>query len=404
MVEREAQLASERAKIAAVIYNRLKAGMALGIDATIRYALNDWTRPLKASELNADGPYNTRKRKGLPPTPIGNPGLASIRAAAAPANVDYLYYVVKPGDLRQARVLVHERAVPARQPALQPGAQRGRRQVADDLLMADPAGAGRYGVLGWPVGHSRSPAMMQAAGLTRYQRLPVAPPVFDDTVRALAGAGFRGANVTIPHKQAALALATSASDAAREIGAANTLSFGEDGSIAAENTDAPGLMAALGHAPASALVLGAGGSARAVVWALTRAGADVSIWNRTAERARGLGARVVARPVAAEVLVNCTSVGLDHTSTFFKERTPGRRCAQRLRNRGRPGLQSRRYSAHCKRPRGEIVNVVDGLEILVRQGALSFSLWTGLPAPLDTMRAAVRTPQPEVDVARSDSP
>jgi UPF0755 protein len=97
MVEREAQLASERAKIAAVIYNRLKAGMALGIDATIRYALNNWTRPLKASELNADGPYNTRKRKGLPPTPIGNPGLASLRAAAAPAKVDYLYYVVKPG-------------------------------------------------------------------------------------------------------------------------------------------------------------------------------------------------------------------------------------------------------------------------------------------------------------------
>ena len=66
----------------------------------------------------------------------------------------------------------------------------------------------RYGVLGWPVGHSRSPAMMRAAGLQRYQRLPVAPEAFDDTVRALHGAGFRGANVTIPHKEAALALAT----------------------------------------------------------------------------------------------------------------------------------------------------------------------------------------------------
>ncbi|MEY2514863.1 MAG: shikimate dehydrogenase, partial [bacterium] len=136
----------------------------------------------------------------------------------------------------------------------------------------------RYGVLGWPVGHSRSPAMMRAAGLERYQRLPVAPAVFDDTVRALGAAGFRGANVTIPHKEAALALATSASDAAREIGAANTLSFGEDGSIAADNTDAPGLLAALGRAPASALVLGAGGSARAAIWALTRAGADVCVW------------------------------------------------------------------------------------------------------------------------------
>ncbi len=137
--------------------------------------------------------------------------------------------------------------------------------------------------------------MMRAAGLERYQRLPVAPAAFDDTVRALHGAGFRGANVTIPHKEAALALATTASEAAREIGAANTLRFADGGEIAAENTDAPGLIAALGDRPLrSALVLGAGGSARAVVWALQRAGADVSVWNRTPERAQGLGARVVS--------------------------------------------------------------------------------------------------------------
>ena len=97
MVEREAQLASERPLIAAVMYNRLKAGITLGIDATLRYALRNWSRPLKQSELELDSAYNTRRRQGLPPTPIGNPGLASIRAAAAPANVDYLYYVVKPG-------------------------------------------------------------------------------------------------------------------------------------------------------------------------------------------------------------------------------------------------------------------------------------------------------------------
>jgi len=97
MVEREAQLAGERAKVAAVIYNRLHDATPLYIDATIRYALNNWTQPLKESELKADSPYNTRTRRGLPPTPIGNPGLASIRAAAAPANVDYRYYVVQPG-------------------------------------------------------------------------------------------------------------------------------------------------------------------------------------------------------------------------------------------------------------------------------------------------------------------
>lgn len=97
MVEREAQLAAERPLVAAVIYNRLKDGMPLGIDATIRYATNNWSRPLRASELAIDSPYNTRKRTGLPPTPIGNPGLAAIRAAAAPAKVEYRYYVVRPG-------------------------------------------------------------------------------------------------------------------------------------------------------------------------------------------------------------------------------------------------------------------------------------------------------------------
>jgi UPF0755 protein len=97
MVEREAQLPAERPLIAAVIYNRLKDGIPLGIDATIRYALDNWSQPLKQSELQLDSAYNTRKRTGLPPTPIGNPGLASIRAAAAPADVAYRYYVVKPG-------------------------------------------------------------------------------------------------------------------------------------------------------------------------------------------------------------------------------------------------------------------------------------------------------------------
>ena len=97
MVEREARLPAERRLIAAVIYNRLKDGIPLGIDATTRYETNNWTRPLLESALKRDSPYNTRKRAGLPPTPIGNPGLASIRAAAKPANVDYRYYVVKPG-------------------------------------------------------------------------------------------------------------------------------------------------------------------------------------------------------------------------------------------------------------------------------------------------------------------
>jgi len=97
MVEREAALRRERPIIAAVIYNRLQQNIPLAIDATIRYAANNWTRPLTESELAMSSPYNTRKRTGLPPTPIGSPGLASLKAAAKPARVPHLYYVVKPG-------------------------------------------------------------------------------------------------------------------------------------------------------------------------------------------------------------------------------------------------------------------------------------------------------------------
>jgi UPF0755 protein len=93
MVEREALLEGDRPKVAAVIYNRLRLGMALGIDATIRYALGDFSAPLTEAQLQTNSPYNTRTHVGLPPTPISNPGMASIEAAAHPANVPYLYYV-----------------------------------------------------------------------------------------------------------------------------------------------------------------------------------------------------------------------------------------------------------------------------------------------------------------------
>jgi len=97
MVEREARLERERPLVAAVIYNRLHERIPLGVDATIRFATGNWSSALTASELAIDSPYNTRRRAGLPPGPIGNPGLASLQAAAKPAHVGYLYYVVKPG-------------------------------------------------------------------------------------------------------------------------------------------------------------------------------------------------------------------------------------------------------------------------------------------------------------------
>ena len=128
----------------------------------------------------------------------------------------------------------------------------------------------------------------------RYQHLPLPPHLFEETVRALPALGFRGVNVTIPHKEAALALADDATETARAIGAANTLTF-EDGRIHADNTDASGFLSAINTSvyDRTALVLGAGGSARAILYALQQAGArEVRVWNRTPDRARGARGRV----------------------------------------------------------------------------------------------------------------
>jgi uncharacterized YceG family protein len=101
MIEREVSVAEERRLVAAVIYNRLADGEPLGIDATLRYELDDFDSPLLESELGADTPYNTRLNAGLPPTPIGNPGLASLEAAANPADKDFRFYVIKPGTCNE---------------------------------------------------------------------------------------------------------------------------------------------------------------------------------------------------------------------------------------------------------------------------------------------------------------
>lgn len=251
----------------------------------------------------------------------------------------------------------------------------------------------RYGVLGWPVSHSRSPAMFRALGLA-YQLLPVPPGLFSETVPALGPAGFAGANVTIPHKEAALALADEATDRAREIGAANTLTFTREG-IHADNTDAPGFLAALPLDPAgrNALVLGAGGSARAVVWALRQAGADVRVWNRTRERAEALGVEVVDGWVDTEILVNCTSVGLENASNdgvpAFKslplepDDLAELSCVVDLVY-GPGGTDLERAA------RAQGIPTVDGLEILVQQGAVSYQRWTGRVPDLDAMRQAAR--------------
>ncbi len=279
------------------------------------------------------------------------------------------------------------------------------------------------GVLGWPVEHSRSPAMHNAAfealGLDwSYELLPVAPDAFEPFVRELPERGFVGANVTIPHKLRALAIADRPSDVARATGAANTLSFTATG-IEAENTDVVGFLTALRErapeAPKgmSALVLGAGGAARAVVYGLLEAGAErISVWNRHGERAQALVqdfARFARDPTqleavaenrlpSAELLVNATSVGM-----------PSRRSEQGSPDPAEP-FKELPLSADVWGDRQIVVDLVyrqdgtplvrfarsrgavcvDGFDVLVHQGAASFRLWTGLEPPLGAMRSGAK--------------
>ena len=235
-------------------------------------------------------------------------------------------------------------------------------------------------------------AAFAALGLDwHYVKLPVPPELFEETVRALPGSGYRGANVTIPHKLAALSVADSATDAAAAIGAANTLTFTGDG-IDADNTDAGGFLAALGEPVTGtrALVLGAGGAARAVVWALADAGAaDVAVWNRTPQRAQkladDLGARAIERPETADIVVNATSVGLsveDSLDALPLAGIDAPSVACDLVYRGGAETPFVRWASRVG------ARAVDGIEVLVQQGALSFRGWTGKDAPLEVMRAA----------------
>jgi shikimate dehydrogenase len=260
----------------------------------------------------------------------------------------------------------------------------------------------RLAVLGHPVGHSRSPAMHNAAlaefGLAAewvYEAIDVAPDEFERRVRAMPGEGFAGANVTVPHKGAALALADLLSETAREIGAANTLSF-EDGEIRADNTDAQGLLDAL-PAPVAgkrALVLGAGGAARAAVWALVREGAEVEVWNRTALRAEHLCAELGGAPAttpdqsAYALIVNTSAAGLNGEDPFAELPLDPAGFA--------PGqivvdlVYGERPSPLLVAAEAAGATVVDGIEVLVCQGALSLRVWTGREPSLEAMRAAAR--------------
>ena len=175
--------------------------MPLGIDATIYYAVElqkgiaTYTHELTEAQLQIDSPYNTRTHTGLPPTPISNPGMASIEAAAHPAHVSYLYYVAGADGCGEQVFSTTLRPVRSATPP--PTRRRSRRTAGSPPVCKQQEVMPRLGVLGWPVAHSRSPAMHNAAlaalGMDdwRYQRLPVPPALFAETVRALGGLGLR---------------------------------------------------------------------------------------------------------------------------------------------------------------------------------------------------------------------
>jgi shikimate dehydrogenase len=261
----------------------------------------------------------------------------------------------------------------------------------------------RLAVLGQPVGHSLSPAIHNAAfsalgmgGEWRYEAIEVAPDEFEARVLSMPAEGFAGANVTVPHKSAALAVADEISEVVRETGAANTLAFKDD-SVHAYNTDAGGFLAALPESPEGkrALVLGAGGAARAVVWTLVRQGAEVSVWNRTPLRSEHLAEDLGGRPVdepepgGCDLVVNSTTVGLGSEDPFAElplspeDFGPGQTVVDLVYGRGPSRLLAAAAAAGAA--------TVDGIEVLVRQGAVSFRIWTGREPSLEAMREAARS-------------
>lgn len=285
----------------------------------------------------------------------------------------------------------------------------GTMTVAQDATAPNPA-VPLAGVIGWPVAHSRSPRLhghwLNRYGIAgHYVPLTVAPENLAQVLHALPRAGFVGANVTIPHKEAALALADVVTDRAALIGAANTLIFRPDGRIHADNTDGYGFVANLyqqqpdwNPAAGPAAVIGAGGGARAVVAALLESGVpELRIANRTRLRADRLradfGARVVVYDWAqtgnmldgALTVVNATSMGME-----------GRQPLRQPLDALSPGalvtdlVYTPLDTDFLREARSRGCRTVDGLGMLLHQAAPGFERWFGVRPDIDdALRAAV---------------
>lgn len=262
------------------------------------------------------------------------------------------------------------------------------------------------GVLGYPVRHSLSPAMHNAAFRALnlnwvYLAFETPPSALPDAIAGVRGLRLRGLNLTIPHKQAVMPLLDGLTDAAQQIGAVNTL-FWDGEQLVGDNTDATGFLHALherGVEPTgqTVLILGAGGAARAVAYALQQQRCQLFIANRTPERAQQLAQAFTATPIAMtpdalkpllnqlDGVVNCTALGMtpdaDSCPPIEWEQLPDRAWACDLVYRP---LQTRFLQGASARG----LTTIDGLGMLVYQGALAFERWTGRSAPIAVMRSA----------------
>ena len=257
------------------------------------------------------------------------------------------------------------------------------------------------GLIGNPVSRSLSPVMQNAAFAARgldwaYVPLPVERERLEAALAGLPALGFAGANVTIPHKSSALAFCDEIDDFAERAASVNTIVV-RDGRLAASSTDGLAVAEAVEAAGARVLVLGAGGAAQAVATALADAGAEaIAVAARNAERAHALAVRLrtlfPGRDIgsveewppeseAVTLVVNATPVA---DVALVRARARQQVVDLAYRHDGEPTeLVGAARAAGCE-------TVVDGLEVLVRQGAASFERWTGVAAPVDVMRAAVR--------------
>jgi shikimate dehydrogenase len=265
------------------------------------------------------------------------------------------------------------------------------------------------GLLGWPVDHSLSPRIhgywMEKCGIdAAYVPLPVVPDRFAQAVRGLAACGFRGANVTIPHKVAALPLCNRLSAPAEMAGAVNTLVFEPDGSVTGMNTDGAGFVASLTAAGVDVagqdvLVLGAGGAARALAAALRGLGCAVTIASRRPEQAAALAETLAATGTPPLVAPWPGSTALGGSGLLINATAGGMH--------GKPALEvdlqaapqdlvvadivyAPRETPLLRAARSRGLETVGGLEMLLHQAALSFESWFGHLPPIDApLRARV---------------